>query len=426
MPTAHVTVQSPDHRQAEQLALVIRRMLGFAPKQYDQQAAKVLLDHIHQNGPAPIPVVSHVGDFPCLMHNAADDSLYFPALTSDLSRLMGTYYYTGAPLIPQDHGGLFEKWLSTFRCATPEDTDVLRAWCIGAMLQQLVPSGGFPALLIAAHNNGAGKTATAEMLSAILGRCLNVYWPSMRDEEGFMRKVVGGGCRLVLIDNMVPEKGERMIDASNLASMITRARFTLKKLYVSYGSITAENRYLYILTANQPMLSPELLSRVVLLSLDSTRAFSTNWVTTWAARRQQLLEDLMWTCVQGWRGGAREIQDRTYRFPEWWLAVARVLGRAPSLRSCRPAVRSCYSWAVERLLGVSNRSEIELSRAARDLNNPRNGMGAKSILQQQRVTEKVLLEELSWTDDWEIVNKEGGVWLRPKYGDSSLPTSGQS
>ena len=92
MPTAHVTVQSPDHRQAEQLALVIRRMLGFAPKQYDQQAAKVLLDHIHQNGPAPIPVVSHVGDFPCLMHNAADDSLYFPALTSDLSRLMGTYY----------------------------------------------------------------------------------------------------------------------------------------------------------------------------------------------------------------------------------------------------------------------------------------------------------------------------------------------
>lgn len=416
MPVTPVSVNTPDSGAFATVAHFVATVLGYSPDQYKPDKARSLLSYIHQNGPDPLPTVTETGDYPCLMHDQKDDSLYFPVISTDLSRLMGSSLYTGVPLTPQDHGGLFEQWLSSFRCATPEDKEVLRAWCVGALLQRLIPSGGFPGLLIAAHTNGAGKTATAEMLSAILGQCLNVYWPSIRDEESFMRKVLGGRRRFVLVDNMTPEGNECVIDASSLAAMMTRGEFVVKKLYVSTGSISCANRYLYILTANQPMLSPELLSRVVILSLDKGAGFSLNWISSWTARRTQLLEDMMFYCISRWAQGPLDISDRAFRFPEWWGTVTRVLRVRPTLRSARPAVESCYSWAVLRQLNhLPPGQGRSLALLCREFSSIKSGP-LKKILQQQRVTPDLLLAELAWSEDIEIYDQGSEKWARVKSG----------
>lgn len=424
-PCISIPLGDPEGRGQSAITLFIQKTLGLSPKQYDDRKTREFVFRVHQVGPSPIPTVAGVNDYPMLMLHRDTDSLYFPDITTDLGRMMGDDLYTGPPLHPRDYGGLFEGWLETFRCASTEDRDVLRGWCLGALMQRLVPPGGFPGLLIAAHNNGAGKTASAEMLAAVLGRALNVYWPSIVDEEAFMRKVVSNQCRIVLVDNMTPEGDRRIIDASNLASIITRARFVVKRLYASTGSVSSENRNLYVLTANQPSLTPELMSRVVVLSLDKTTAFSSDWIKIWSARRVELLEDMMHLCITKWKEGPTDIVDRQYRFPEWSAAVSRVLRRAPTLRSPRPAVVSSYSWALEYMLGLQGLTEEPLEAMVRRLRDCRNGR-VRALVQQQQVTPDLLRDELSMGGEWTVFEKEGRPWARLTYGASSRPKSASS
>jgi len=410
MPTFAVRLAGESPVKVSQFAEHVRYWLKYTPRQYSARHAEKTLLFACQTGHAPIPTIAWAGDYPILQHSRETDLLYFPSIISDSSRVMGTFLYTGAPVTATDHNGLFDQWLATFRCATPGDREVLRAWCIGAMCQSMIPNGGVPGLLIVAHDNGAGKTASADMLAAIFGGSLNVYWAS-ENEEAFTRKVLGGRKRLVLIDNLVAEGNTRTVNSSTLASLMTRAELTVKRLFVSAGTATCDNRFLYLLTANAPMMSPELLSRVIVLSLDKQVTSSPDWIKTWAKQRIALLEDLMWYCTTRWRDGPGPATEVTSRFPLWDMVVARVSRRVPTLRGTRPAIVSCYSWVASQALLAGHVSGVPISVVLKIMRSDRRAATA-SLLQQQTLSEDMLEKELRTMDEVEVYDKGGVPWAR--------------
>lgn len=410
-PVETIRLAGTSPLEVERFAEHVCYWLKFTPKQYGTTHAKRTLMYASKIGYTPLPVVEWSGRFPLLQLNPENDQLYFPTITSDLGRYMGRFLYLGRALTPTDHNGLFEKWLASFRCATKVDVDVLRGWCVGAMLQALLPSGSVPGLLVVAHDNGAGKTATGEMLAAIFGDALSVFWASEKDYEGFMRKLLGGRNRIVLIDNLVPEGTTRAIHSSTLASQITREKLTVKRMYVTAGSNICENKFLYILTANAPQMSPELLSRVLVLSLDKQVTSSVNWIKDWKEQRWNILEDLMHYCIGQWSKGVRPTVDETFRFPAWNAAVARVLGTMPALRGTRPAIDSCYGWVVAEILRGAARSELPVKVLLELLQISRSAATA-ALLQQQRMTVDLLILELSMSSKIEVFEKEGVPWAK--------------
>lgn len=393
------------------LARFVQQELSYSPSQYSKQKASDLLLHVNQGGPGPLPQVAYTGDYPMMFESEDKKALLFPNICTPLSRFIGDYLYTGRAVTPKNHNGLFERWLASFRCATEADRDVLRCWCVGAMMQSIVPPGGVPGLLIAAHDNGSGKTASANMLGSIFGGCMTVFWSKRTDETSFVRTIMGASRRIALIDNLSTEGKEQVIEASNLASIMTESQLTTKKLYSSTGAVEVENRFLYILTANAPMLSPELFSRVAILSLEKSVTSSMNWIETWTAQRWEILEDLMWYCETQWPKGDVIGIDVSCRFNDWNRIVARVTQRAPVYRSKDPAIESLYVGATLRVFRSMHYTEpILLSRLVYLMESMRMGP-MKQALRQQRITTELLKAELSTSDKFVLEDKEGDTWV---------------
>jgi hypothetical protein len=192
---------------------------------------------------------------------------------------------------------------------------------------------------------------------------------------------------------------------------MTESQLTTKKLYSSTGAVEVENRFLYILTANAPMLSPELFSRVAILSLEKSITSSMNWIETWKAQRWEILEDLMWYCETQWPKGDVIGIDVSCRFNDWNRIVARVTQRAPVYRSKDPAIESLYVGATLRVFRSMHYTDpILLSRLVYLMESMRMGP-MKQALRQQRITTELLKAELSTSDKFVLEDTEGDTWV---------------
>jgi len=395
------------------------------------------------NMPAIVPHVAIVGHRPMLLEDP-DGQLYFPQVSTLQSRFFHgkkvrdphtkeptqmVTLYQGPPLTPQDHGGLFERFLSTFRCVDEDNRHVLRSWCYAAMVAHLVPEGQFPALIIASNDFGAGKTTVAECLMELFGGGLSVLAKQLTKTEDFMRMVMTEGTGFLLADNLRNEGG-RVIDDSDLAALITMKDFSTKTLFKTSGSYTVPNRLNVLLTANQPMFSPELLSRMMVATLrkpteaelEQARAEAElagekrSWKEIWLEQRFEIVEDLMWHVIQNWNQGPFGAPNCKTRFVDWWRVASRALRAAPMVTPRNTALTTALQRALYLLWREEQSDRLPVDGIIERLRAKKHG-DIGNILRQRSWTEALVVEDLQlYGNQFQIeVTKEEQLFIVKRY-----------
>lgn len=367
------------------------------------------------NKAADVPHVAIEGRRPMLLLDEDTDKLYFPTISSLQSRFFhgrrvedpftgkmihAVTLYQGPPLVPQDHGGLFEKFLQSLRCLDEDNRHVVRTWCYSVLLAHLVPEGQFPSLIVASNDFGSGKSTTAECLMEIFGGGLSLVAKQMLRMEDLVRMMLTPDTGFLLADNLRNEGG-KLIDDSDLAGVMTMKRLSTKTLYKTAGSYTLKNRTNFLLTANQPMFSPELLSRMMATTLRSPTpeekeqvrranekaGEKRSWEQIWLDQRRQLLEDVMWNAIQNWNRGEYCAPNCPSRFVDWWRFASRLLGRAPTIM---PHTTALYT-PLQRALALMWKGEAK------------DRLPVSGIVDRLRANQSAeilnIMKQATWTDE---------------------------
>jgi hypothetical protein len=388
-----------DKQSLRFFAMYVWQHTGLSPKSFNIDDALQFILQLYKVWPPEMPKVLFMGNRPQLFKNSKGE-LYFPTIDSPRSRLVpvnqtvsSAHYmkYTGPPLVPRDHGGLFEKFLATLKCADEDNRAVFRTFFYGAMIAGLVPPGHYPALLIAADDHSAGKTTTADMIAHILGGGLPIVWEAVSGEEDLNRRAMDPSYACIIIDNL-RNKGGKLIDDSYLASLITTKLLTVKALYQATGSVKLPNYLKIIMTANQPLFASELLSRVLVGTLLRDAEGSDGWVDDWEPRRVELLEDLMWHVQQNWKKGPYKCPCGT-RFDTWHALTARALQAPPMLIPKVTAVTSPLELALD-LVWPGDERVVSLALIERLIKESTVGV-VQNIARQRNWTQEALVEDLT-------------------------------
>jgi len=386
-------------------ASFVREAVGCSPKRFGRQDSIQFLKFLYKAWPRErLPFVLFAGDRPQLHLSKSEDRLYFPDVghRPPLSQLLPVnesedgaplyMRYTGPPLTPQDHGGLTEEFIASCKCPDDENRAALRTWLYGSMIAGLVPPGQVPALLLAADNHGAGKSTTAETIAYILGGGLNVPWKDVRGEDDLNRRAMDQRYACLIADNLSNDGGD-LIDDSHLAVFITTSQLSVKQMYVSTGSVSVPNYTKTIVTANQPALTGELLSRCVVVSLFEDMPGEEAWSDKWRRLRVPLLEDLMHHCIEGWRRGPFVCPTRT-RFDTWHGLVSRVLQVPPVIVPEQTAVKAPIEFVLDKAVPqLEGDGPVTLSRLLTWMEGCRVGT-AGAVCRQQRWTGARVVEDV--------------------------------
>ena len=304
--------------KAAMLASFLRTTYGMTQRTMQAHTAMSLLNRVRHEDTS-IPKAYTMGSYPLMYRD--NGKLRYSGCT-----FRNGYYYKGDRLSPQYHGGVFDEWVDTFRWATPEDRDILRAWLLSLFAQPEVPAGRFPALLLATYSGSSvGKTETANMISAIFGRMISRSWTAQTAEK-IDRELLSGEHRFFCADNLVPTKRNGVIEDGQLSEYLTKGVVESKRLYSTGGTARINKPTIDILTANYPMLALDLLQRVVVVGLcNKPIKGNGDWIGQWKERRNEILEEGM-HLIQENSDNAKVLDDCTCGYPEFryplWYSVA--------------------------------------------------------------------------------------------------------
>lgn len=369
---------------------------------------------------ANVPNVVVTGRRPMLLLDE-NGKLYFPKISTLQSRLFHSKrtedprtgelvdmvtLYDGPPLTPQDHGGLFEQFLASMRCLDEDNRQVVRSWCYSVLLAHMIPEGQFPGLVVASDEYGAGKTTTAECLMEIFGGGLSLVGKQLGKIEDLMRLMMTPDTGFLLADNLRNERGQ-LIDNSDLAGVMTMKKLSTKKLYESAGSYTVPNRVNFLLTANQPMFSPELLSRMTCVTLRAPTpeeleeerrrreadGETRSWMAVWLDQRRRLLEDVMFHVISNWNAGPYSAPNCPIRFVDWWRVASRALRDSPVIVPRTTALYTPLQRALQLLFQGESGDRLPVEGIVGRMRAKQHGE-ITSILRQKTWTDTAVVKDL--------------------------------
>lgn len=409
------SLQTKHSRAFKQLVCKLGRI---SLDSFTQDAIDALLADLFLEIPKSVPDVSLVTTFPYF--TLIDDKLAFPVIDEGRpgSRIVpwaeDAYYYNGPPFTIQSHGGLFEKFLASTRCVDDENRAALRAWCYGTTMRLLVPAGRAPALLLAATDNGVGKTTTAVLLAKLFGGYTEASPYMLTDDEGANRQLMDPFLRCVLCDNIRARAGQPY-DDSRLAKIITREVLSVRLMYHSVGRVSKPNYLSFLLTANQPMFSYELFTRTTPVTLSIDVPIQAGWESYWHGKRQELLEDLLWEVQQGWAKGQMPPPPNNYRFPDWYMFVARALSGNGHPYPLVPKQTVLLS-PTDVVLDLVMPADADSTPLDQVVEQIRSGRGAvRDVAHQRSWTEEMIIRDLAeFSTKYEVIQNGAGRLLKRK------------
>jgi DNA primase len=188
-------------------------------------------------------------------------------------------------------------------------------------------SGSTPIHLIEAPTPGAGKTKLCDLISIIAtGHCCHAQTLPTIEEE-IRKKLTSelfSAQPIILLDNA---KGRRIIDSNTLAAILTTDIWKDRLLGQS-AMISMKNLALWMLTANNPLLSNEITRRCIRIRLDPKEdrpwqrtGFKHDPIIEWAkANRKRLLRAVL-TMIQSWVAESMPLGEQRLGSFENWAAV---------------------------------------------------------------------------------------------------------
>jgi len=242
-------------------------------------------------------------------------------------------FYTGQVVEPREDTPHLDALLQDFCFKSPAD----RTNYIGVLLTAvLMPHfiGAKPAALFNGNQPGLGKSILAQIIAILRdGRPTETASYNPRDEEFEKRlgAIVRRGVTTIIIDNAKGRGRNPRIESACLERSITDAILSFRLLGKSL-EIRAENSHIFCITANTPDVSPDLVSRSVVINLEyegdpKRRAFQVADPEGYAEQhRLELLGELI-GMVERWRaaGMPRANVDTRFNKRGWGNIVGGIL-----------------------------------------------------------------------------------------------------
>jgi hypothetical protein len=399
----------PSAQDLEGLAAVIRSEFALSLKAFSTRSARELLMHFNKHD--ILPKIEASGTYPLLVAND-DGKLVFPFNGSARSRYYRNYYYNGPPLTPQMHGGVFDRWIQSFRCKTDNDYEVLRTWVLSLFLQLEVNWGRYPALLlVAAEGSNVGKTESAVMLSRILGPLLPIYWKNDKMPD-LDRCLIEGDNRFLLIDNLVAGSSG-VIEDGRMSEYLTKSMLNTKRLYGG-GSVKVPKTNVDILTANSPILAPDLLERVLCVGLSAARPKDARWLDRWGELRNSILEEGMAIVIKNSKKRVDAKPDDDFRHSQWYTQAAMAVGKAPVIYPADAPVGSPVDLILDRAM-PEDQTRVSMEDAVEVLSTSPRRIARSFRDQVGTVTEKIVRKFITrWSKTYEIIEESEDTWITKK------------
>lgn len=188
--------------------------------------------------------------------------------------LLGTIFYTGAPLLAPVDPALphLHAWLSGVRFSMPGFRANLLGWICAAFARPACAE--FPQLMIDARHRNIGKTRLAKAILRVLaGRAVSPTILSTDRRE--LDKVIAGyndrpGPNFFFFDNVVAARGRetKVLSSTFLAAAATDAHVSLR---ANYGREARPIHFpIIVVTMNGVRVENDLADRVVYACLDGT------------------------------------------------------------------------------------------------------------------------------------------------------------
>jgi hypothetical protein len=243
-------------------------------------------------------------------------------------------YYAGEPIEPRMTTEHLDRLLKEFCFRSPAD----RTNYIGILLTIFLVSrfiGSKPALLLNGNQPNLGKSMLAQLISILRdGRATETatYNPNDEEFEKRLGALVRDGVTTLIIDN-AKAKGPRssLIESACLERSITDSILSYRLLGTS-STIRAENSHIFVITANAPEVSTDLVSRSVVVNMyyegdPRKRSFTIENPEDYALEhRREILGELM-GMVERWRSaGSPRVKTHTrFNKREWGNIIGGIL-----------------------------------------------------------------------------------------------------
>lgn len=262
-----------------------------------------------------------------------------PVYTSDwrlvapgLDRESGIYY-AGPEISPRDGTRHLDTLLQDFCFKSPAD----RTNFLGMLLTIVLISrfiGAKPGALFNGNQPGLGKSMLGQIIAILRdGRPTESasYNPNDEELEKRLGAIVRRGVMTIIIDNAKGHGRRVLIESPCLERCMTDAVLSFRLLGKS-DEIRAENSHIFVITANSPDVSPDLISRSVVINLEyegdpKRRHFQVADPEDYAQRhRSELLGELL-GMVERWKAGGSPLANVCSRFNKrgWGEIVGGIL-----------------------------------------------------------------------------------------------------
>jgi len=242
-------------------------------------------------------------------------------------------YYAGPAVEPLEGTRHLDTLLREFCFASPSD----RTNYIGILLTSLLIShfvGSKPAVLFNGNQAGLGKSTLAQILARIRDGAEAPTASYNENDEEFEKRlgaIIKSGATTVIIDNAKAKSRKAKIDSACLERSITDPILSYRLLGQS-SEIRAENSHIFCITANAPDVSPDLMSRSVVINLHhmgnpKLRTFAMNDPEAYVqTHRQQLLSELV-NMVERWKFAGMPLATTQTRFNKknWGNIIGGIL-----------------------------------------------------------------------------------------------------
>lgn len=187
--------------------------------------------------------------------------------------------------------------------------------------------GNTPLHVVEAPSIGSGKGLLCNLISIVCtGRAADVS--TLPGDEEEVRKTLTAELvkaqPIIVIDNA---KENRVIDSQSLTSALTTGSWR-SRLLGKTEIIVLPNYALWMLTGNNPRLSPELCRRIIRIRMDPKRDrawqrsdFKHDPITLWASENRGRLVHAALVLVQAWIAAGKPVGKKRLGSFEHWAAV---------------------------------------------------------------------------------------------------------
>lgn len=259
-------------------------------------------------------------------------------------------YYAGPLIQPREGTFHLDRLLQDFCFKSEADrTNYLGMLLTAVLVTRFI--GAKPAVLFNGNQPGLGKSILSQIIAILRdGYCAETasYNPNDEEFEKRLGAIVRRGATTIIIDNAKGHGRRTLIESACLERSITDRILSFRLLGKS-DQIRAENSHIFCITANSPDVSPDLVSRSVVINLEyegdpKRRTFNLADPENYAVEhRRELLGELI-GMVERWKAGGRPEANVNSRFNKcgWGNVVGGILefhGRTGFLTNAEAAAQ---------------------------------------------------------------------------------------